>query len=182
MFGIYSDGAIKRVNELLGKGHRAKPYDLADAGDLNQALLVAVAAYRDYWHYRDALILLEDDYDESIEYCDTAAWLTMSAMPDKVDSLTVDGYAALNAAVDVFDKLTERAMKSCAIVVKAALSAPPAVQMSVLGRVYKIRARDMDARINELLETLSEVEYHKAMPDNLAAFLKLMEGMWAAYV
>ena len=51
----YSEEAIARINARLGAGHRVKPYDLTKPDDLKQALLVTVAAYRDYRHYRESL-------------------------------------------------------------------------------------------------------------------------------
>jgi hypothetical protein len=176
----YSEEAINRINSILGAGHRVKPYDLTSAKDLKDALLATVAAYRDYRHYTESLAGIAEDYDESLEYCETTAWLDLSQKPENVDALTVEGFAALGAAADVFEKLTERAEKNCATVVKAALSAPPATQKAVLGRAYKIAPKDMDAKIAELFEMLGEAEYHKAMPDNLKTFLEVMEEVWTA--
>jgi len=178
MFGKYSEKAIKKINERLGAGHRVKPYDMTDPDDLKQALLTAVAAYRDYNHYREALIGLEENYDESLEYCDTTAWLDMETAPGRVDSLTADGYASLYAAADVFEKLTERARENCVKIIKTVLSETPETQNHVFGCVYDIEPKDMDARISELFEMLEETEYHQSMPDNLEAVLKLMYEHW----
>lgn len=180
MIDKYSEEIMERINARLGAGHRVKPYDLTSAKDLKDALLVTVAAYRDYWHYRNSLIELTDNYDESLEYCDTAAWLDLEQTPAKVDDLTVEGFTALYAATDVFDRLTERAKANCAKIVKAILSAPPATQKLVFGQAYQIDPRDMDARIGKLFEMLGEAEYHQSMPDNLKVFLEVTEEQWAA--
>lgn len=177
----YSEEAIRRINSILGAGHRVKPYDLTKAKDLSDALLATVAAYRDYRHYRGSLASLADNYDESLEYCETTAWLDLSSAPDKVDPLTVEGFAALGAAEDVFEQLTERAKKNCTVIVKAVLSAPPAIQKTVFGRAYKMAPKDMDEQIAALFEALSETEYHQAMPENLKTFLEVMEDEWAAH-
>ena len=180
MFNKYNDEIMERINARLGAGHRVKPYDLTSAKDLKDALLVTVAAYRDYWHYRNSLIGLTDNYDESLEYCDTAAWLDLAQASEKVDGLTVEGFSVLYAATDVFDRLTERAKANCARIVKAVLSAPPATQNLVFGRAYKIESGDMDARIGELFDMLGEAEYHQSMPKNLEVFLEVMSEQWAA--
>lgn len=178
MFGDYSEEAMQRINARLGAGHRVKPYDLTSAADLKQALLVTVAAYRDYWNYKNTLIELEENYDESLEYCDTASWLDMGCAPEKADVLTVEGMTVLNAASDVFDKLTERAKRNCVKIVKAVLSAPPATQKTVFGHEYKIEPQGMDARIDELFDMLDETDYHHSMPENLNAFLEVMNEQW----
>ena len=179
MFGKYSEAAIEKINARLGTGHRVKPYDLTNVEDLKQALLVTVAAYRDYEYYKDSLVELSENYDESLEYCDTAAWLDLANAPDKVDDLIADGDAVLNAAADVFEKLSNRARKNCVRIVKAVLAAPPEVQKSVVGCAYNIKPKDAEAKIEELFEMLGEVEYHHAMPENLNAFLELMKEVWS---
>ena len=37
----------------------------------------------------------------------------------------------------------------------------------------------MDVKIEGLFEILGEVDYHHSIPENLAAFLKLMDELWA---
>lgn len=181
MQGKYTAEAIRKINSILGAGHRVKPYDLTSAADLKESLLVTVAAYRDYQEYQDRLIGIEENFDESLEYCDTAAWLDLARGADEVDDLTIEGFSALIAATNVFGRLSERAKKNCTRVVKAVLSAPSATQKLVLGREYKIKPQDMGARIEELFEVLGEAEYHQAMPKNLEVFLEVMEEQWAAY-
>lgn len=180
MFDKYNDEIMGRINARLGAGHRVKSYDLTSAKDLKDALLVTVAAYRDYWHYRNTLIGLTDNYDESLEYCDTAAWFDLAQASEKADDLTVEGFSVLYAATDVFDKLTERAKANCAKIVKAILSAPPATQNLVFDRAYRIEQGEMDARIDELFDMLGEADYHQSMPDNLAVFLEVMSEQWPA--
>jgi len=180
MIDLGNNGTIETINEYMSEGHRVKPYDLTSAKDLNEALLVTVATYRDYWHYENTLVRLEDNFDESLEYSDTAAWFNLSLAPEDVDDLTQEGLAVLNAATVVFDRLTERAKKNCARIVKTILDAPPTTQKLVFGCVYKIEPGDMDARIGELFDMLGEVEYHHAMPKNRDAFLELMSEQWAA--
>lgn len=179
MFDNYSDEAMKRIDARLGAGHRVKPYDLTSAADLKQALLVTVAAYRDYWNYKNTLAGLEENYDESLEYCDTAAWLDLELAPEKADELIVDGMAVLNAATDVFDRLAERAKGNCAKIVKAVLTAPPSTQRLIFGCEYKIKPQDMDAKIDELFDMLGEAEYHQSMPENLNTFLEVMREQWS---
>jgi len=178
----YSAEAIQKINLVLGAGHRVKPYDLTSAQDLKEALLVTVGAYRDYCEYTGRLIDLEENFDESLEYCDTAAWLDLARGSGQADELTVEGFAALLAAVDAFNKLSERAKENCAKIVKAVLSAPAATQKIVLGCEYKIEEPNMDARIAELFEALGEAEYYTSLPQNLEIFLDTAKEQWAAYM
>jgi hypothetical protein len=175
MSSNYSEFVMGRLNRNLGGGHRVKPYDLSSANDLSQALLTSVAAFRDYTHYRDTLMTIGEDYDETLEYCDTAAWLDLSMAPGRVDELIAEGEDALASAAEVFSMIADRAKDNCANVVKAALSAHPFIQKTVLGRSYNIKPEEMDEKISDLLEFFQEDEYCYAMPDNLKAFLKLME-------
>lgn len=181
MLEKYSNEAMKRINMILGEGHRVKPYDLTKTADLKQALQTTVAAFMDYYHYRVSLDDLSENYDESLEYCETAAWLDLENAPDRVDDLIVEGFSVLAAASDVFEKLTERAKMNCAKVIKAILTAPPATQRMVFGREYQIEPQGMDAKIEELFSMIGEVEYHQAMPDNLKTFLSLMEEQWEVH-
>jgi hypothetical protein len=178
----YNEAAMKKINAILGAGHRVKPYDLTKVSDLNQALQVMVASYRDYRHYENSLRSLEDNYDESLEYCETAAWLDLDEAPEEVDSLIVEGFEVLAAAADVFEKLAGRAKENCVKIIKTVLTAPPATQNAVFGHAYKIKPQDIDAKIKELFEMLEEAEYHHSMPENLNTFLCVMKDIWKPYL
>jgi hypothetical protein len=178
----YTAEAIRKINSIMGAGHRVRPYDLSNAADLKEALLVTVAAYRDYQENQDRLAGLEEDFDESLEYCDIAVWLDLAHGEDEIDSLTVEGFSSLIAAADAFGRLEERARKNCARIVKAILTASPATQRNVLGCAYKIEPQEIDEKTEALFEMLQEAEYHQAMPDNLEVFLEIMKEQWAAYM
>jgi hypothetical protein len=180
MLSKYTEDVVDRINARFGAGHRVKPYNLKNADDLKQALLVSVAAYRDYKNYRDELIGISDSFDESIEYCDTATWLDLENAPDEADELVTQGFASLAASIASFDALTERAKANLTKTIKAVLSAPSAVQIAVFGHEYRIAPKEIDTRINGLFIMLDETEYYQAMPENLNVFLHLMQEQWAA--
>ncbi len=138
MFDKEDNENIRRFNAFSGMKHRNKPCDLNSAADLTDALLLAVAAYRDYWYYQITLDNLVESYDESLEYYDTASWINLGLAPEKV---AYDGVSALDEALSTFENITKRAKEKCILIVKAILSTPPATQEVVLGRAYKIDTR-----------------------------------------
>ena len=181
MFDKEDNENIRRFNAFSGMKHRNKPYDLNSAADLTDALLLAVAAYRDYWYYQITLDNLVESYDESLEYYDTASWINLGLAPDKVDDLAYDGVSALDEALRTFESITERAKEKCILIITAILSTPPATQEAVLGRAYKIDPDEMDEKIEALLDALDETEYHYPMEENRDALLALMKVHWAKY-
>ena len=179
MFDKETRKAVELANARLGTDHRIKPYDLNNAADLKHALPLAVGAYRDYRHYADVLLELGESFDESLEHFDIASWLNMGT--EKADTLSDDCAGSLNAAHEFFDDLMERAKENFAIILKAVISAPPSTQKSVLGRAYKINPKELDERINGLIEALNDVEYHHPIPDNFDAFIKLIGEEWGVF-
>jgi len=141
--------------------------------ELKEALLITVAAYWDYRRYSSSLSILLNDYDESLETFDPNTWFFRGT--EKADELASDCYNILSAASAKFSDLESRAEESCALIVKAVLAAPPAVQNAVLGKAYQIKPDEMDGRIAELFERIDDIEYHSSMQENLADFLKFME-------
>ncbi|MDR1640381.1 MAG: hypothetical protein LBC41_01040 [Clostridiales bacterium] len=174
----YDDESMKKLDMRLGEGHRVRPYDLTNAADLNQALLVAVAAYRDYWHYRNVMLETYEDFDETLEYVDTESWLNLDKYPHDVDDLVSQCDSSLNIVIEHFSILADRAKSNCVKVLRAALKARPATQKKVLGQAYRLDPNEMDEKIEDLFEMLDEEDYFRAMPDNLLAFQNLMKEMW----
>ena len=170
---------IKTINAGMGTRHRDKPYDLNNTDDLKQALLLTIAAYRDYWHYWVTLESINENFDESLEYYDTATWFSLGNAPGKADELSLTAAATLNKARHAFEGLAERAKENCALIIKAALSTPPTTQKDVLGRSYEFKPDEIDDRIDELLGELDEKPYHYEMPKNRDALLKLMKEKWS---
>ena len=170
--------AVEALNKKLGTRHRTKPYDFKNADDLKQALTLAVAAYRDYWHYVCVLTELESDYDESLENYDVASWLNLGG--NKADALSAECADSLGAAWELFNSLAERAKEHCQQMIKTVLSTPPQTQKAVLGRAYKTDPKKVDAMIAELFDVLDEEEYFNPIPDNFRVFLKLLEEQWEA--
>ena len=166
---------IKSMNTILGTNHRSEPYNLISDDDLKQALLFAVAEYRDYCNYEDILSKLAGDFDESLEYYDTASWFHLGYAPEKADALALECVSSLNNASEKFYELTKRAKDRLDIILKVALSAPAATQNAVLGREYNIEPQKIDEWIESLLNMLNETEYYYEMDKNLEALIDLMK-------
>jgi hypothetical protein len=181
MFDKEDIANVKKLNAFLGTDHRSRPYDLNKAEDLEQALLLTVAVYRDYRQYGTTLDLLIEDYDETLEHDDPASWINLGLAPEKVDDLSYDGLDALESASRIFNKIIERAKAKCALIIKAILSTPPATQQAVLGKEYRIKLEEMDEMIEGLFNDLDEAEYHYPMKDNRDALLEIMKESWAAF-
>jgi len=178
MFDRENAENIEKINAFMGMRHRSTPYDLTNPDDLKQAFLLTVAASMDYRRYWRSLENIAEEFDESLEYYDTAAWLNMSLNPGKSDVLSMEAAGMLSVTSDIFSQLIERADRSCTTILKAILAAPAAVQQDVLGRAYSIPANELDERIKILLEGLDESDMHYQMEKNREAFIELMESMW----
>ena len=170
---------VEKMNKYMGTKHRDRPYDLNNTDDLKQALLLAVAAYRDYRHYSITLDNLDEDFDESLEHFDTVTWFHMGYDLDKADELALDCASALSKASKVFRKIAARAEENLIMIVKVILSAQPDLQSAVLGKTYSLEPQEMDAKIEELFTELDEVQHYHNIQDNFNAFLKLIEELWA---
>jgi len=164
------------TSEIVEKINAHEITGQSDVSDLKKALLITVAACRDYGHYASALGELIEDFDESLEFLAPTSWFNSGSKREL--GITTQCQVSLRFATQYFETLAKQAEENCAMTVKAILCAPPAAQAAVLGRVYSIPAQKMDARIEGLFEALTEVEYHKSMPENLDAFLALMDEEW----
>ena len=161
--------AVKTLNRNLGTKHRVKPYDLNSPGDLKQALELAVAAYRDYWHYAQVLGGIGEDFDESLEHYDTATWLDLK--PGQTDALSTECARSVDAARKLFDELKERAGERFAFILKTVLLSEPA-SLNVFGTAYKIEPGKIDEIIADTIESLDEAEYFHPIPENFKLLLK----------
>jgi len=171
---------IEAMNERLGTKHRSEPYDKSKPDDLKHALLMAVAAYRDYRHYACTLDGMMENYDESLEVFNPASWFNMGINPDGVDGLELECASSLRESGDMFDRLEARARGRLIKTLLTVLSAPIESQIAVLGRAYVFSVEEIEERIECLLEMLDETDYCYPIDDNFDALLKVMEEQWGA--
>jgi hypothetical protein len=182
MFNKENRELIEKMNTLMGTKHRALPYDMNNASDLERALLFATAAYRDYSNYRNILLELAENFDESIEHYDTVTWLSFCLKSNEADDIIAESDEALDHAAGMFEILADRAKKHCAMIIRAVLTAPPETQKTVLGSVYDFKPDEIDEKIKELFMSLSEVDYYHNMQQNRDALLETMKELWLVKV
>jgi hypothetical protein len=182
MFDKNNSDNIEKFNAFYGMKHRSTPYDLTNSNDLKQAFLLTVAACMDYRRYWMELTNIEEQFDESIEYYDTATWINMGLSPENADELAFETTGLLRATTDSFYTLMERGERNCAVILKAILSATANAQKAVWGKSYSIPEGTLDDEIKALFEGLDEVETHYNMEKNRDEFLALMEAKWGNYV
>ena len=169
---------IEVLNKFLGMEHRLDGYDLSDTADLKGALEYAVAAYRDYDHYKSMLGGLIESFDESVEYFDTASWVNMTRAPDSSDSLIMDCVSSLMDAHSSFAELADRAEKHLAVMMKVAVTAPTAIQLEILGKSFDISPSEIDGWLDGLFMAMSYADYHRSIPENFNEFLTVLEAGW----
>ena len=169
---------IKTMNKHMGTAHRIMPYDMNNPSDLQHALTMAVAAYRDYQHYERTLYKLDEDFDESLEDYDTMSWFNLTLSPEKSDPLAIECLDALSVAAHTLGKMTARAKDHFDKILKIILSSSPETQSKVLGRAYNIKPGDLDKRVADLFDLLDETEYQYKIPENFETLLKLMSEEW----
>lgn len=179
MFDRENAEHIEKFNAHTGMKHRSTPYDLTNPADLKQAFRLTVAACMDYRDYRRTMEQVYENFDESIEYYDTASWINMGYDPEKADTLSMEALGALSETSDLFGQLAERADRSCTVILKAILASPPDVQREVWGRAYSFPPEEVDHRIAGLFEEIDEAETHYEMEKNLTEFLSVMAAVWS---
>jgi hypothetical protein len=145
---------------------------------LSDALLVTVASYRDYSHYRNVMLGVYDDFDETLEYCDTESWLNLERSPHKVDALISQCEFSLATVTDQFSALADRAKATLIKVLKVALKTRPSTQKKILGQAYSFAPGELNNKIIDLFDALDEVEYCSPMPENMAIFKATMKAVW----
>lgn len=182
MFDRDTADNIEKINAFFGMEHRSTPYDLTNSDDLKQALLLTVAAYADYWHYWMTLENVSENFDESLEYYDTATWINMGLDANKADNLAIETIRSINTAADHFRELNDRAQKNCTVILKAILAAPSATQQEVLGATYDVAPEESDEKIDSLFDAIVEtgIPYHYQMEENRDEFLAFMKSKWAS--
>jgi len=181
MLDYDSERHIEILNKYLGMEHRTDAYNLSDTSDLKSALEYAVAAYRDYYHYRSTLGGLVESFDESVEYFDTASWVNMTRSPENADDLTMDCVSSLSGAYNNFTELSDRAEEQLSVILKVTLTAPDDVQREILGNSYDIAPSEIDEWLECLFVALSYAEYHREIPDNFNTFLEVLNEEWANF-
>ena len=169
---------IEILNKYLGMEHRTDSFNLNESSDLKGALEYAVAAYRDYHHYRSTLGGLVESFDESVEYFDTVSWVNMARTPENADDLTIDCASSLSIAYNNFIELSERAEEHLSVILKVTLTAPDEVQREILGNSYDIDPSEIEERLERLFVALSYAEYHREIPDNFKTFLEVLYDEW----
>ncbi len=179
MFNQIDAENIEKLNAGSGMKHRSTPYDMTNADDLAEAFLYSVAASMDYRRYWRELMQIEEEVDESFEVYDPAAWINMSVAPHRTDPLMTDAIGSLRETTDLFEELTERADNNLSFVLKTILSSPVDTQKAVLGSSYNIPDKELDGRIGELFDGLSEVDTHYNVQENRDEFLSMMKQLWA---
>ena len=169
---------IEILNKYLGMEHRIEDYNLAETSDLKDALEYAVAAYRDYYHYKSTLGSMIESFDESIEYFDTVSWVSMTRAPENADDLVMDCVGSLSDAYSNFDDLADQAEKHLSVMLKVVLTAPSAAQLEILGKAFDIAPADIDDWLESLFTALSYADYHRSIPENFNEFLAVLEAGW----
>ena len=170
---------IEMMNTYMGTQHRIDPYNLASGADLKNALKMAVAEYRDYQHYGSVLYKLIEDFDESLEHFDTATWVNMGRMPEKTDELAMVCAESLSIASENFREIVKRAEERLSLILKVAVTSPDAVQKEVFGNAYTISPDEIDERLEYLYEVMLEITYHHSIPENIEAFLEVLNEVWS---
>jgi HD-GYP domain-containing protein (c-di-GMP phosphodiesterase class II) len=178
MFDYDSARHIKILNKYLGMEHRIEKHNLMETSELKAALEYAVAAYLDYDHYRNTLGSLVENFDESVEYFDTATWVNMTRANENADDLVMDCVNSLSETHDYFDDLAEQAEMHLSSMLKITLTAPTAAQLEILGKSFDIAPSDIDNWLEGLFVALTYVNHHHSIPDNYNEFLAVINAGW----
>ena len=170
---------IEAVNKKLGTTHRTEPFDFRRSADLKEALTLAVAAYRDYWHYAGILLNLDERFDESLEHFDIATWVNVALAPEKTDDLAIKCACSLEETLKYFTEIEERAKEHLTSILLVVLTAPKAVQCDVLGNAYDIDPNEIDERLDDLFEAFCKTEYPYTILKSFETFLNVLNEQWA---
>lgn len=93
-----------------------------------ESLKYKSCAFLDYTSYYNQLSDLVEEYDESLEYYDTATWINLTVNDQKVDKLSYKAYKALIKTEEVFNDLVNSSEKECTEALKIVLKSDGKLQ------------------------------------------------------
>lgn len=170
---------IEKFNSLAGMSHRSKPYDLNKPQDIIEATIMATAEYVDMSNYWSALEQLVENFDESIEYYEPAAWLKIGLKGSTEDEELEDARSDLYSASDSFRILMDRAEEKCLTMWKVVLnSADHSVKEYFFGEDLSIEEDILEEVFEEyIFDVLDGMDYDGTIEQSADSFAKQLKAM-----
>ncbi len=151
------------------------PRELSNPFELKDVLSKAICAYMEQYRLWARQNMLHEDYDETLEECDFAAWLLRGHDLDGAATLSAEILESLEQSEDLLYKGSLHAREILVLVLKCAITSPPDIQTMVLGNVYDIPGEEMDAVFAGLFEELIECGHDSGEQGDVPFFLGFMK-------
>lgn len=147
LFDKETSKKIDMLNKISDLNHRSKPYDFNNSDDMKELLRIKVCALLDYCEYSMELNNILERLDESIEYYDTATWLSFTMDVAESDKTLIQCYKSVRKACNDFSRLETKTEKECNNILNFIINSDNKTQRSILGFTI-----DSDINIERLLE------------------------------
>jgi hypothetical protein len=143
-------------------------------------------AFMAFREFEGELYQLEEDFDESVKYYDTATWINFTANPDKADLLSKKAINGIRHAAGRMEDASNIAFDNLTKLLKRALGSSQRMQNRIFGRAYSLSKAEMKEFIDhELDDQFLEEDFPEhgewyeyfimAINERLARYLKVEE-------
>jgi hypothetical protein len=102
--------------------------------------------------FEGELFQLEEDYDESVKYYDTATWINFTENPERADLLSKKTLIGIRYAASRMEDASNIAFDNLTRLLKKALSSSQRMQKRIFGRAYTLSKAEMKGFIEHELE------------------------------
>lgn len=164
---------IEILNASSGLAHRVTPYDFKKDEDIIEATTMATAEYVDYAYYWSQINDVLENFDESLEYFDTASWINIALNGAAYDKLSDLAYKSLHKTEDYFSKLLDQAEEKCINMWRIVFfNSNAKVIKHFFGKSIKFDAEVIESIFEDFYEVVSETRYAYSIEANVKNFCK----------
>lgn len=132
------------------------PHDLDNPDELQDALLTAIGSYMAHFSCWARQAALLEDYDETLEDSDFAAWIRRGRDQEGSETLAAEVLASLSESEALLSQASDHARETLSLLLKVVFTSPPDIQTMVWGETYAVPAREMDEMLAGLFDELAE--------------------------
>jgi len=115
---------IKQLNEIMGTNYRTKPYNIKNTDDLIEMIEMITAEYVDMAHYWSVLVNIDENFDESLEVFNPAAWVNIGLKGTTYSDIIDEAISSLRHTTNLFGDIMDESEKRCIEIWKFILKNP----------------------------------------------------------
>lgn len=168
---------IEILNAYSGLSHRVAPYDFKKDEDIIEATTMATAEYVDYAYYWGQINDVLENFDESLEYFDTASWINIGLKGTANDKLSDLAYKSLDKTEGYFSKLLNQAEEKCVHMWRIVFfNSNAKVIKHFFGKSVRFDAEIIESIFEDFYEVVNETKYAYSIEANVKNFCKTLRA------